>query len=363
MEQDYAPVHKLKWNRLTLALSLTAAALATPLAVASSASASCQMIQNADLDVRFSNNRPLVEASINGKPVWIEVDTGAYSSVLFTGAAERLGLSKYSTGNRLSGVGGAVDVMRTDIAEFALGKAKVKNFGMNIAGGVNIRGGVRGDDRPIVGLLGRDFLGLGDLELDLAAHKMRILTFKDCGSRSLAYWTDAPSFVEMGRSRTFTQEAFHFPLTINGYPVRAMLDSGAVTTVVSPAVAAHAGVAQADFKEAGRGAGIGNKTVVRYKATFSNIDLGDEKIKTAELAVTDLGGREEGPSIGTRTGGGGLPMLLGADFLHSHHVLIASSQDRIYFTYNGGPVFNQVSSDRPVPMSPPPTQPPASGTP
>jgi hypothetical protein len=103
--------------------------------------------------------------------------------------------------------------------------------------------------------------------------------------------------------------------------------------------------------------------LVRYKATFSNIDLGDEKIKTAELAVTDLGGREEGPSIGTRTGGGGLPMLLGADFLHSHHVLIASSQDRIYFTYNGGPVFNQVSSDRPVPMSPPPTQPPASGTP
>ena len=32
-------------------------------------------------------------------------------------------------------------------------------------------------------------------------------------------------------------------------------------------------------------------------------------------------------------------MLLGYDFLRSHRVLVAHSQRRIYFTYNGGPVF------------------------
>ena len=32
-------------------------------------------------------------------------------------------------------------------------------------------------------------------------------------------------------------------------------------------------------------------------------------------------------------------MLLGADFFLSHHVLVSNSQQKIYFTYNGGPVF------------------------
>ncbi len=32
-------------------------------------------------------------------------------------------------------------------------------------------------------------------------------------------------------------------------------------------------------------------------------------------------------------------MLLGADFLRSHRVLIAHSQRKVYFTYTGGPIF------------------------
>ena len=33
-------------------------------------------------------------------------------------------------------------------------------------------------------------------------------------------------------------------------------------------------------------------------------------------------------------------MLIGADFFLSHHVYVANSQRKLYFTYNGGPVFN-----------------------
>ena len=33
------------------------------------------------------------------------------------------------------------------------------------------------------------------------------------------------------------------------------------------------------------------------------------------------------------------PMLLGADFLLAHRVLVAHSQRKIYFTYAGGPIF------------------------
>ncbi len=40
-------------------------------------------------------------------------------------------------------------------------------------------------------------------------------------------------------------------------------------------------------------------------------------------------------------------MLLGADFFRSHRVLISTSHNRVYFTYNGGPVFD-VGAAKPV---------------
>jgi hypothetical protein len=36
-------------------------------------------------------------------------------------------------------------------------------------------------------------------------------------------------------------------------------------------------------------------------------------------------------------------MLLGADFLRSHRVLVARSQAKMYFTYEGGTVFPDVT--------------------
>jgi hypothetical protein len=37
-------------------------------------------------------------------------------------------------------------------------------------------------------------------------------------------------------------------------------------------------------------------------------------------------------------------MLLGADFLRAHRLLVAHSQQKIYFTYAGGPVFRRAGA-------------------
>ena len=51
-------------------------------------------------------------------------------------------------------------------------------------------------------------------------------------------------------------------------------------------------------------------------------------------------------------------MLLGMDFLKAHRLLISNSQRRIYFTYNGGPVFKpgaaQAESKPAAPATPAP---------
>jgi hypothetical protein len=40
-------------------------------------------------------------------------------------------------------------------------------------------------------------------------------------------------------------------------------------------------------------------------------------------------------------------MLLGADFLRSHRVLVSHSQRKIYFTYVGGPIFQTARAPEP----------------
>ena len=48
-------------------------------------------------------------------------------------------------------------------------------------------------------------------------------------------------------------------------------------------------------------------------------------------------------------------MLLGVDFFLSHRIYVARSQNKLYFTYNGGPVFNLTTSSTPKQASQTPT--------
>jgi tetratricopeptide (TPR) repeat protein len=63
-------------------------------------------------------------------------------------------------------------------------------------------------------------------------------------------------------------------------------------------------------------------------ARFDTLDLGGELIKNARLFVGDL----------SRVSG--IDLLLGADFFLSHRMYFSAKQNKLYFTYNGGPVFD-----------------------
>ena len=71
-------------------------------------------------------------------------------------------------------------------------------------------------------------------------------------------------------------------------------------------------------------AGVDLKTLV---VPVDNFTIGQEEIHNTRLSVGELD-----LSIGD--------MLLGADFFLSHRIYVANSQHKLYFTYNGGPVFN-----------------------
>ena len=114
---------------------------------------------------------------------------------------------------------------------------------------------------------------------------------------------------------------------LNGAKVRVTFDTGAGSSIVGLRAAAKAGIKLdgPGVESAGNGSGIGRHEIQTWVANFPVLKIGDEEVHNARLRFGDLGD---------------LDMLLGADFFLSHRIFVASSQGRVYFTYNGGPVFN-----------------------
>ena len=94
-----------------------------------------------------------------------------------------------------------------------------------------------------------------------------------------------------------------------------------------------------------RGMMITSKARSTAIGPFESFAIGDEMIRNPYLRFADIFRYSK-----FATTAGHLPravahpdMLLGADFLRSHRVLVAHSQRRIYFTYAGGTVFPKPS--------------------
>jgi hypothetical protein len=171
--------------------------------------------------------------------------------------------------------------------------------------------------------LGEDFLRNFDIEFDLAANAVRLWQPKDCAAASLAYWTrDVVGEVPI-KTPTPDSRSGYIELTakLNGKPVDARLDSGASVSLVSDKVAT-ATVGTKGRTDA-RVIGTAGKSATVWVSRFSRFDIGNEDIPDVDIAVIE----QE------------YPMLLGADFLRSHRTLVSHSQQKLYFSYTGGPVF------------------------
>ena len=318
--------------------ALAALAVASLGAPAQAAAADCQLAKLAEFPIRFEKNQPLIPVSVNGQKGWFVVDTGSYQSMMFGGAASTFGLHQSPADHRtFFGVGGEQEARSTSIAEFDLAGIKVKNFAMLTIGH---RGSPAG-----AGLLGRDLLGQFDIEFDVAHGVLRLFQSHHCGDSSLAYWTSDPG----GTSLQFDEgRGYNVGVKINGKNIDAIFDSGAGTSGVTPAVAYFVGLKPKDFEEKTfQVGGIGEASEVARIASFDKVEVGTEQINHTRLQVVDLFAHATTMRTGSLVAqrmDDSVSMLLGADFLRAHRVLLAPEQHRMYFTYAGGPIFQVVGA-------------------
>jgi hypothetical protein len=319
----------------TLLAVVAAIGLAATSIADAAAPTDCKLVRIAEWQVRVERNALITDGAINGQKIRVLLDTGSTRSVIRRPAAKRLGLTlRQAPKYRFSGIGGESDVDVAQLDEFRIGDTVRNNWLVLAVGYEN-----RGTDADFI--LGEDLFRHFDVEFDLFHNAVRLFQAKDCERAALGYWAnEGVSVVDIERVSD-DLPTIVLPARINGTPLKALLDSGATTTTLGLREAALLGMTpQTPGVLAGpRYSGVGKDFIDTWISPLLTFALGNETIRDTKLVFA------EAPVYGSSNESSGhivkkgAAMLLGLDFLRSHRVLISHSQEKIYFTYTGGPVF------------------------
>jgi tetratricopeptide (TPR) repeat protein len=307
-------------SRLIAMLAAFGLALAP---AAARAAGSCKFQLAASVPVTMRGLQPTIATKVNGHDAAFILDTGAFYSSVVEDAAEPLGMKRTTVPGdlMLKTVGGSEHAARVvEAQDFEFAGIKLHKQQFVVVG--RIGGGA-------VGLFGQNLLSSFDMEYDLANGVVRYFKATNCGDANLAYWSAGKPFsrVALVNPGVYLLRV-QANAKVNGHGIKVTFDTGSPVSFISRRAAGWAGVTGDTEGASAEGVvhgvyGGGQET---FLAPFASFAIGDEEIRNTQLRVAriDLDDTE---------------MLLGADFFLSHRVLVSKSQNRIYFTYNGGPVF------------------------
>jgi predicted aspartyl protease len=320
----------MKTLLLSIALCLPAALSCSASARADDATPTCTYLQLTELPLRYTGSglQVTTNGTIDGQPATMLVDTGASSISLSRTLTERLDLPLSMTGRYAEGIGGYSRIYSARVREFAIGPGKAGKGHVQVIGDT-------GSAPQYDAIAGAPFLLQADMELSLAEKKLRFFRGNDCGKAFLGYWPGEIFVIPFERHNDNSPNP-HFTIEVNGVKLDAIIDSGATTTAIMAGAAKRAGLKldAPGSVRLGYSVGIGSDRVARWSTIADSLRIGGEVIRNAEISVIDT----EGPNV---------DVLLGDDYLRTHRVLFAMSQEKLYISYLGGEPFKQRRSLEP----------------
>lgn len=311
--------------RFRIAGLVLASALATTGAPAlAAAQGKCKVSMIAKLPVVMQGPRASVPVSINGQDERVWLDSGAFFNFMPKARAVELGLKTepLPLGFYMRGIGGS----------YTPELARVRDFGILGITLHNMQFLVGGSDSGN-GFIGANLLGRWDTEFDLAKGAVNIFEESNCGKVSMAYWGAGMAINEarLLNGDGDADKGIYVEVSVNGRPLRALLDSGAPTSILYRHAATRAGINLDAPEVVGsfQMSGVGANKRQSWIARTQTIAIGGEEIRNSPIRVID----DSGDTLNH-------DMLLGVDFLMSHHVITSRPQRIMFLTYNGGPIFS-----------------------
>ena len=275
------------------------------------AQAACVVTPRATLAVTRAGDGVLVPVTLNGVTSDFLLDTGAERSVVGLQAADRLHIARDEwVSTDVQGAGGRDRRRLGRPATLSLGNLALRRHTIAADNSVvigPIPEAIAG--KPVAGLLGQDFLSPFDLDLDLASNSLTLFDVRGCSGRFLP-WRVPYQAVAAWRP---VRNVLAVPLRVGGTTVQALLDTGALTSVVTLPGMIQLGLAPGGGETVH---GFGPATVEARRQAFT-VQLGALPATTMDLAVAPVHTLR---SIGA---------LLGADWLSGRHVWVSWATNQI----------------------------------
>lgn len=294
------------------------------------------------------DNGFLIPATMDGHETKLLIDTGAEVSWLFDNSLDRLGIkySSFSVLNDVRGLGGTSRTGAVALSDLKLGDVSYGPVDMPVIVPDKSVQDARKKDKskhapPYAGMLGNNFLSNFDVEFDVPEHKIYILSQDHCKG-VVQHWNGpliaAPFRMSVPetdpttggiRPRMADDYKIRVPITVNGRPVLAILDSGAQNSYMTWEFASQLGISKdtPGVTKTEDVDGIDGHSVPGYHYRFSTFTIGDETLIGVPVEIGDVsqGRHAEFADI----------FILGADFFAKNRVYIAYKERMIYFTpYN-----------------------------
>jgi hypothetical protein len=311
-----------------------AAGIMASLSAATPATAACQLLQLAELDVTVKNNTPLVPVTIDGQSVEMILDTSYTRSQIRRSAAQDLHLKPRPSSLAFYGPYGI------DVAEIA----SIRDFTFAGSTAHQMLFYVTNQETTmdnIVGVLGEDILSHFDIEFDLASRKIRLFAAKDCKGDQVAYWTHDYFVADL--SHTVGYGLPQIDVSLNGHKVLASLSSGIPQSTVTTQAVRQSGIEpESAVRAAGTMQGAAAERIDSSVAVFPSLTIGQETFQNAKLWKAgnySRYGLAHNESQLDHLAFEAPDLEIGGDFFLAHRIYLARSQKKVYFTYNGGPIF------------------------
>jgi hypothetical protein len=290
------------------------------LAMPCTARAGCVVAAQATVPFMPANGVLVAPVVVNGVIGRFLVDTGAERSVVTPEAVQRLGLAldewvattmrgvggieRHRNANpRSMTLGGVALYRRTVTRDRSLTVATLPNFPLS---------------QPVDGLLGRDFLSVFDLDLDMRAKTLTLYDVQGCSGRFLPWsggYAALPVEMPMGTALVVNTQ-------LDGVRLRALLDTGASENLLAAPGMYKLGVTpQAAGAAAGASrtiAGLGPRAVTVERHRFGSLRVGSEVWQAPSLLIAPV---HLVPIV---------DMLLGGDWLADKRVWISFATRQVF---------------------------------
>lgn len=272
----------------------------------------CDMNELAKLPVSFHGQarQPTIPGSFDDKPSQVLIDIGKNESTLNQDGLTRMGFPIQSSASTVPGI----DLKTAHIKKLMVGQNAAKGwFAVLDASSEEI--GMHG---------GAGFLLKTDLEIALADKYVKFFKPSGCRKAFLAYWNPKAFVVPIEGDAGGVERRVWIKIKINGREVDALLSPSSPHSYMDSIAAGRMGLSgdmpgavELEQIESWRG----QKQRV-WSVPAKTMQIGDYTMNDVKLRIWNM----------TLSGE---MLVLGADFLRQHRVLISSGQRKVYFTPNG----------------------------